>query len=474
MTFTVDAAYADVARVEDSHSTVATLRLSDVIGAFSYALDLTEGQPAGHCVRSCWLGFHLGRALLTSEDALWDLYYTLLLKDAGCSSNAARLCELYGHDDRETKYHFKFVNNDRFFEVARFVLEHTVMGTNLKGRVEKLVTLARDGERLATELIQTRCERGAAIARQLGFNEHVALGIHSLDEHWNGNGRPAKLAGDQIPLNSQIALLAQVADVFFTIGGAENAIAELKQRRGTWFNPNLVNVFLKMAEDNNLWNTLRSDDLERKVSDLEPKVLVKNVDENYLDAIATAFGQVVDSKSPYTYGHSTRVALYAEILADKFLFSAADKRCLRRAALLHDLGKLGVSNSILDKPSRLDEDEWRQVRLHPQYTEQILARIEPFKRTAQIAGAHHERLDGKGYYKGLSAGDICLETRIITVSDIFDALHAERPYRAAMPIEKAMDIMTEMSGTALDSRVVEALRESLPRIKTILDQDGTQ
>ena len=469
MTLTVDPEQVETADVIDAPDAVGTLRLSEVIGAFSYALDLTEGQPAGHCVRSCWLGIHLGRTLLDSADALRDLYYTLLLKDAGCSSNAARLCELYGHDDRETKYHFKFINNDRFLDVARFVLGHTALGSGLKERVEKLLTLARDGERLATELIQTRCERGAAIARQLGFNEHVALGIHSLDEHWNGNGRPARLVGDQIPLNSQIALLAQVADVFFSIGGTQHAIAELKQRRGTWFDPNLVDRFLVIAEDVTLWDALRADDLETKVAELEPKAVIKNVDEDYLDAIATAFGQVVDSKSPYTYGHSTRVALYADILAEKFSFSNADKRCLRRAALLHDLGKLGVSNSILDKPDRLDENEWRQVRLHPHYTEQILARIRPFRRTARIAGAHHERLDGKGYYKGLRADEISLETRIITVSDIFDALHAERPYRAAMPIEKAMSILTEMSGTAVDARVVDALRESLPEITSTLD-----
>jgi hypothetical protein len=182
------------AQTQDEYS--ATLRLSDVIGAFSYALDLTEGQPPGHCLRSCWLGMHLGHDILKSADDLWDLYYTLLLKDAGCSSNAARLCELYGHDDRETKYHFKFVNNDRFLDIARFVLGHTALGSGLKDRFEKLINLAYDGEQLATELIQTRCERGAQIAQQLGFNTNVAMGIHSLDEHWNGNGRPAGLVGE--------------------------------------------------------------------------------------------------------------------------------------------------------------------------------------------------------------------------------------------------------------------------------------
>jgi HD-GYP domain-containing protein (c-di-GMP phosphodiesterase class II) len=170
---------------------------------------------------------------------------------------------------------------------------------------------------------------------------------------------------------------------------------------------------------------------------------------------------VIDSKSPYTSGHSERETLFSDMIAERLAFTAEQRRWLKRAALLHDIGKLGVSNSILDKPGKLDADEWAAMQLHAAYTETILSRIAAFCDLAPVAGAHHERLDGKGYPHGLSGDEIVLETRIITTADIFDALTADRPYRAAMPVTKALAIMTDMLGTAIDGRCFEALRRGL-------------
>ncbi len=440
------------------------LSLSEVIGALTYALDLTEGQPPGHCLRCCWIGFHVGRQLGLEQTALWDLYYTLLLKDAGCSSNAARLCELYGNDDRVTKHDFKTVDTDNITQLVQFVLRHTGVRGHLAERFKRLLHLARHGERLATELIQTRCERGAQIARQLGFSEAVAAGIFSLDEHWNGRGKPDGLRGDQIPLNARIALLAQVTDVFHHMSGKDAALNELRRRRGTWFDPQLVDAALALANDPDFWDTLRADDLQQRVVDIEPESRVMEVDEDGLDCIAQAFSQVIDAKSPFTAGHSERVALYADLLAAKLGMDSQRRRWLKRGALLHDLGKLGVSNSVLDKPDALTEDEWREIRMHPVYTEQILGGIFPFKDLALVAGAHHERLDGKGYPKKLAAQALTLDTRIITTCDIFDAITAERPYRRAIPVQEALEIMGRMTGTALDPDCYEGLIECVREI----------
>ena len=155
-------------------------------------------------------------------------------------------------------------------------------------------------------------------------------------------------------------------------------------------------------------------------------------------------------KSPFTSGHSERVTLLSDLIAKQMGLTGEQRRWLRRAALLHDIGKLGVSNTILDKPDRLDPDEWAAMKMHAAYTETILSRISVFSELAPIAAAHHERLDGKGYPRGLEGDQIALETRIITTADIFDALTAERPYRAAMPVNKAFEIMTNMVGTAVD------------------------
>ena len=444
-------------------ATPASLRLSELISALSYALDITEGQPEGHCVRCCWIGMHIGRRIGLSDEALWGLYYTLLLKDLGCSSNAARICELYLTDDLAFKRDFKTVG-DSLPQVLNFVLGHTGLGAPLTERFRSVLNIVRHGDEIATELIATRCQRGAEIARLLRFPETVSEGIYSLDEHFNGKGRPQGLAGEAIPLYARIALLAQVIDVFHASDGRQSALDEIRARRGQWFDPALVDAFELVAQDAAFWMTLASGAVDRAVLALEPAGHAVDLDDDYLDDIATAFGQVVDSKSPYTSGHSARVALYTELIAEEMDVAASRRRWLKRGALLHDVGKLGVSNSILDKPGKLDDDEWRAVQAHAQYTEAILARIDAFAELARVAGAHHERLDGKGYPRGLTADEISLETRIITTADIFDAITAERPYRGAIPIPKTLEMMAEHVGTAIDPDCFAALQRVITRL----------
>jgi HD-GYP domain-containing protein (c-di-GMP phosphodiesterase class II) len=439
------------------------LKLSELIGSLSYALDLTEGQPAGHCVRSCWIGMNIGRDAGMSTEQLWELYYVLLLKDVGCSSNAARICELYMTDDRLFKHDFKAVG-DSLPQVLSFVFKHAGLKAGLAERFRKVLTILRDGRETGRELIATRCQRGAEIARLLRFPERVATGIYSLDEHFNGKGSPEGLAGEAIPVYARIALLAQVVEVFHTAGGRPAALAEVRGRAGSWFDPRLVAAFERVAANEAFWNTLTAPDMDKTVFAMEPREHTIALDDDYLDDIATAFGQVVDSKSPYTSGHSMRVALYTDIIAEEMGLTPERRRWLRRGAMLHDVGKLGVSNSVLDKAGALDRDEWAAVRQHAEFTESILSRIAAFAELARIAGAHHERLDGGGYPRGLKADQIDIETRIITTADIFDAITAERPYRGAIPVPQALEMMEKTVGTALDARCFDALKRALERM----------
>lgn len=440
------------------------LRLSEIIGSLSYALDLTEGLPPGHSLRCCWIGMHIGRQLELDVHSLSDLYYALLLKDAGCSSNAGRLFELYGCDEREVKRDFKTVDAQNFIELGKFVLQHAGSGEALKSRVKRLMNLAAHGEELATELVATRCERGSNIALQLGFNQNVAGGIRHLDENWNGKGKPYHLAGKDIPINSRIALLAQVAEVFHAMSGPQSALNEVRHRASTWFDPEIVRAFEAVACSPVFWQGLAEHQLRERVCAIEPESLTIEIDDDRLDTIAEAFAQVVDSKSPYTYGHSARVALYTDVIARETGLNADRRRWLRRGALLHDIGKLGVSNAILDKPGKLDAAEWELVKAHARYSEEILSRVSIFKELAVVAGAHHEKLDGSGYPYGLKAEHISIETRIITVADIFDAITAERPYRGAMPVPQAIGIMEKERGSALDGDCLNALIRCLPEL----------
>ena len=439
---------------------VKSIRLAEILGALSRALDLTEGQPPGHCVRCCWIGVSIGREIGLADEQLQDLYYALLLKDLGCSSNAARICELYAADDLIFKKDFKLLDGS-LPQVLRFVLSHTGSNAALAERFRSIINILQNGGRIATELIETRCQRGAEIARRMRFSEAVASGILDLDEHWDGGGKPDGLRSGTISLFARIALLAQVIDVFHVSSGRAAAIAEAGNRSGTWFDPALVAAFHKISTAAAFWEALEEDGIEDRVLAMEPGLQAATADEDYLDDIAQAFARVIDAKSPFTSGHSERVALFTDLIAEEMGYDSGKRRWLKRAALLHDIGKLGVSNSVLDKPGKLDDGEWVAMKRHAELSEAILSRIAAFADLAKVAGAHHERLDGKGYPKGIAGDEIDLDTRIISTADVFDALTADRPYRAAMPVSKAFAILWEGASAAHDPVCIGALERAM-------------
>ncbi len=432
---------------------------AEVLGALTYALDLTEGQPAGHSIRACWIAMQLGRAIGLGQNALRELYYAVLLKDLGCSANAARVSQLFAGNDRILKHDFKLIGPAPEDFGAFIVAEAGAQATEREGgRAAIVENLLANAGPIMTGLIDTRCTRGADIARRLRFSEGVAEAIAALDEHWDGSGLPLGIAGEAIPLGARIALLAQVADVFFMALGSKAAREEIARRSGGWIDPALASAFHTLTANPDFWTALGSPDIEGKLAVLEPQHQKVAIDDGYLDDVAIAFGQVIDAKSPYTGGHSERVGLFADAVAAQLGFDEPARRALGRAAMLHDVGKLGVSSRILEKPGALDDAEWVEMRQHAALSTAILGRAGAFNAMAMIAGSHHERLDGKGYPLQLDASMIALETRIITVADFFDALTADRPYRSAMSIGKALDIMAGEVGPALDQRCFAALK----------------
>ena len=445
---------------------VPHIRRAEIVTALSHALDMTEGQPRGHCIRVCWIGMQLGMSLNLSQPELAELYYTLLLKDLGCSSNAARICQLYLADDHAFKADFKLIDGS-LSQALRFVISHTGLESGMAERFRTIINIMRNGGEISRELIEARCTRGAEIARTMGFGEDVAQAIQCLDEHWDGRGKPEGLYRRAIPMASQIALLAQVADVFFMSAGRDAATREIENRANTWFDPSLVEVFMAMAGDDQVWQTLQSDGLTQKVLHLEPAEHVERADDDYLDRVAKGFAMVVDSKSPFTAGHSQRVAVYADLIAEQMGLDAGHRRWLRRAALLHDIGKLAISNTILDKPGKLTDAEFVTIKSHSRLSAEILSGVPAFAQLIPVARGHHERLDGKGYPLGLAGKEICLETRIVSVADVFDALTADRPYRKAMTVAEALAIMAKDVGTVFDGACFAALNHVLQNMTQV-------
>lgn len=250
--------------------------------------------------------------------------------------------------------------------------------------------------------------------------------------------------------------------MFHHLGGPEQALSEVVQRKGIWFDPELVNAFLKFSSDPEFWGSLKEEGLQERVQKLEPEEILLSLDSDLIDRISEVFARIIDAKSPYTHDHSRRVAHYGEHLGQSMGLSGSATQWIRRGALLHDLGKLGISNAILDKPGKLEPGEWAEMRKHSLYTEEILRRIRIFSHLSKIAGNHHEKLDGTGYPHQLSEEEILLETRVITTADIFDALTAARPYRGPLPYDKAIEIMEREVGLAIDDKCFKALKEYHP------------
>ena len=447
----------------------ANVSLAEILSALSFALDLTEGAVPGHALRTCVLGMRVAQALGFAPEQLADLYYALLLKDVGCSSNAGRLCQIIGGgDERVVKAGVKLEDWTKPSRPKLSTLEllwKTVLPE--AGPLQRVAGIVRIGmaqHRNNEEMIGLRCDRGAHILRKLGLGDVSAEAVRGLDEHWDGSGYPERRTGRRIPIEARILAVAQHLDVFASEQGTGKAIQVLKERSRYWFDPELVRIAEWLDRDGTLWADALPNSSEEKsrkaVLNLAPPA-VGELEASDIDLICEAFSDVVDAKSSFTYRHSLGVTDAASKIAEQLGLSEQRKTMVHRAALLHDIGKLRVPNSILDKPGKLDAEEWRVVQEHPRLTREILSRVGPFQELAVIAGAHHEKLDGSGYPNRLTMSDLSIESRIIAVADIYGALTEDRPYRSGMAVEQALAIIAQDAPHKLDADCYEALVQAV-------------
>lgn len=437
------------------------LRLGAVVSALSHALDLSTGQPTGHSIRTCVLGMRLAQELRLSAKTRSDLYYALLLKDCGCSGNASKTFHALGSDDLRAKRDVKTTDwTKTSWETIRYAIQHVAPGKPFLERSRALFRLALNQKQHTHDVVKIRCERGSTLARLMGLSDVTAAGILNLDEHWDGSGNPEGLRKYEIPVVSRLMLLAQTLENYHAEHGPEAAIDIVTERSRKWFDPDLVKAAQALHIRGSLWKDLGTDRAFTLGLEMEPEQRVITEVDTMLDNICIAFANIVDAKSPFTFNHSNGVANAAVTIARMLGLPREKIVFIRHAALLHDLGKLSVSNAILEKPAKLDNHEWEIMRLHPFYTFKILSGIPGFAHMSEIAASHHEKLNGKGYFRGLTAEDLPLEARILVVSDIFDAIAADRPYREGMPLEKVYRILREDAPHALDSDCVDALQQS--------------
>jgi HD-GYP domain-containing protein (c-di-GMP phosphodiesterase class II) len=439
---------------KDFRPSAAPIPTSQLLAALSTALDLTEGQLPGHSLRTCFVASRLALRLGLPDHDRANLFYAALLKDAGCSTNAAAISQIFGGDDIALKASQATLDRS-LTAYAAFTIRNLPLTEPLPARLARLVRIALSGTRERRQVEQTRCERGAAIARKAGFGEDVGSAIAELHEHWDGGGLPFGRRRSEIHLFARILAACAALDVFNSVRGPAAAIEMLARRRGSWYDPEIVDALL--ADAPAILVELDAPDLAARAWALEPPSEVRVSDGADVDRIAGAFADIIDAKSPFTGSHSRRTAEVAEALATRLRLGSGALIDVRRAALLHDVGKLSVPNSILDKPGRLTEAEFTIIKRHPEMTHRILAPIPTFATVAELAAAHHERLDGTGYFRGLAAGGLAIGARIVAVADVYEALTADRPYRAGMSMSEALELIATMSGDHLAHEVVAVL-----------------
>jgi HD-GYP domain-containing protein (c-di-GMP phosphodiesterase class II)/DNA-binding CsgD family transcriptional regulator len=432
----------------------APLRLAELAAALSLATDLGTGQPLEHALRVCLLSVELAGALDLDEHERADTYYVALLRALGCVADAHRVAARFG-DELLANAQIALMDTAQPADVLNLLVRHVGQGQPALRRAQMIAAALAAGPGERNEIITAHCEVAERLARRLGMRETVARGITQVFERWDGKGSPGRVRGDAILRPARIVTLARDAALFYRLDGVEGATRVMRQRSGTFYDPAIAAALCKRAT-----STLRVLETPTAWEDVlvaEPghrPVLAPAARESALRAVA----DFVDLKSDYMAGHSSGVARLAAAAAGRLGLSEAAVDAVRQAGYLHDLGRVGISTGIWDKPGPLTASEWERVRLHPYFTERVLARPPALAHLSTIAALHHERLDGSGYYRGIPAAMLSLPARILAVADVYQAMTERRPHRPAhTPVASAQQLVVEARTGRLDPDVVQAV-----------------
>lgn len=404
---------------------------------FALALDLAEGRPLGHATRVCYIALQLAQALDLPEAQQRAAFYAALLHDAGAAPASAELCRLLG------------IGEEALFRSGPEKPAHQLA-----------LEISPADAPAIVEALRSHPAHGARVARDLGFETAVQEAILSHHERWDGHGYPSGCKQDEGPLLGRIVATADLMEAIIAgelnaLTARRNLVPEIVRYAGTALDPELVAKARELARSDGFWLGLYDEDLRAELAAACPE-LTDDEERSplHLQVFASTFAELADSKGEYTANHSERTADLAGQLAASLGFSAARAQALRIAALLHDVGHLGVPARVIAKPDILSLAEMEAMRKHPTYSQMVLEAIPALEEPAFWVGAHHERPDGRGYPEMLEGDTIPLEARIIAIADSYIALTSARPYRKALAHEDAIEVLLSGAGTQFDASLV--------------------
>ena len=429
------------------------VRLAELVAALSLGIDLGFGQPMEHVLRQCLIALRLAERVGADEDERAVLYYTALLVNVGCHSDAHEQAKWFGDDIAMKSDKYTYGLHGARSAVAG--MRRLGAGNPTLQRFRVGLEFAVSGMKDMNAMIVHHSEMARRLGEQLGLPDAVLDALDSSYEQWDGKGWPGELKGTDVPQAARLSVIGEFTEVAHRIGGVEAAKVLARKERGKMFDPNLADAFLSDAE-------LILADLDALVAwdaviDAEPALEVTLSGERFDEALL-AVADFIDLKSPYTLGHARAVADLVAGAGNKLGLPAAEAETLRRAGIVHDFGKLGVSNSIWDKPGPLGAGEWERVRLSLHVTERMLQQSRALAPLGAIAVQHRERLDGSGYPRGLSGAQISRSARILGAADAYQAMREPRPYRDALsPDDAAAELKAEVKAGRMDGDTVDAV-----------------
>ena len=429
------------------------VRLAELVAALSLGVDLGFGQPMEHVLRQCMIALRLAERIGLDEQERSVVYYTALLVNVGCHTDAHEQAKWFG-DDIALKAG-KYVHDLHGLRGAAASLRLVGSGDAGLQRVRIGVEFALRGHREVDGMIEQHAALARGLAERLGLPGAVQDGVGSSYEQWDGRGWPGERCGEQVPMASRLAQLAEFTEVAHRIGGVPAAVALARKRAGRQFDPHLSAVLCGQADE--ILDGLDAARTWDAVIASEPSLGVR-LSEAEFDRALRAIADFVDLKSPYMLGHGHAVAELAAGAGSLLGLPTAEVRTLRRAALVHGLGRLGVSNAIWDKPGPLGAGEWERVRMYPYLTERMLHQSPVLAPLGAIAMLHRERLDGSGYPRGLPGAAIPLLARILGAADAYRSMREPRPHRPALgSSEAAAELRAEVTAGRLDRHAVDAV-----------------
>ena len=435
---------------------MASIRLAELMVALSIATDLGMGQPMEYAMTTCIVAMRLGEILKLSDADLRDAYYEALLRYIGCNADTYWLASIIG-DELVLRAEFAKIDiadNGKVLGLMLRFIQQANAGTNPIKLAQAMVSGFAQLPQVNSSFFPGHCEVAQRLASRMGFEASFVQTVGQIYARWDGKGVPG-LKGEAISSALQVVTLAQDVVTFFRLGGVDAAMTMARERSGKAHAPKISEAFCQHAQT--VCAGLDSEPVWQAVLAMEPGQ-PRALSEAEFDLACEAIADFTDIKSPFLLGHSRGVARLAFEAAQQFGLPIADSQLLRRAAWLHDIGRVGVSAAIWGKPGALNEREWEKVRLHPYYTERVLAKPDALAQLGKLAALHHERGDGSGYHRGLPTTMLSPAARILATADVYQAMLENRPHRPARTAEAAADeLRIEARAGRLDLDAVNAV-----------------